>query len=383
MKYLFIGILVCSAIAALILIYGAKHNLYSATVFNIWHGAVYDDDSSKFGSDGPVIVYENGSIINYSIVPDGSAFRISKKAIYKTDTLTCRIDETNQEFSFRLKDSINTEKDEYDLPGRMFIISDIEGNFKGFVDILKAAGVINNNLNWIFGNGHIVLDGDFFDRWINVTECLWLIYKLEDEALKSGGKVHFILGNHEIMNLNEKYKYVRNKYKLNAEALGLEYKKWYAPDTELGKWLRSKNGIEKIGDYLFLHGGISKDFPKDKYTLTEINENIKMCIDRDFKDGNTSKDMFIGAQGPLWYRGIVDTAESREDVEQTLKSFNAKKMILGHTIVDEIKYLYGGKVIAIDLEHQINTANGKMYALWYEDGEFYVIDNKGNKSILK
>jgi hypothetical protein len=108
-----------------------------------------------------------------------------------------------------------------------------------------------------------------------------------------------------------------------------------------------------------------------------------MCIDRDFKDGNTSKDMFIGAQGPLWYRGIVDTAESREDIEQTLKSFNAKKMILGHTIVDEIKYLYGGKVIAIDLEHQINTANGKMYALWYEDGEFYVIDNKGNKSILK
>ena len=265
----------------------------------------------------------------------------------------------------------------------MFIISDIEGNFKGFADIMKAAGVISDNFEWTFGNGHIVLVGDFFDRWINVTECLWLIYKLEDEALRTGGKVHLILGNHEMMNLKEKYKYVRNKYKVNAEALKLEYKKWYAPDTELGRWLRSKNGIEKIGDYLFLHGGISKDFPKDKYTLTEINDNIRAGIDKDFKEGEASKDIFIGNNSPLWYRGIVDTAESREDLEQILNSFNAKIMILGHTIVDEIKYLYNKKVIAIDLEHQINTANGNMYALWYEKGDFYVIDNKGTKLNLK
>ena len=34
-------------------------------------------------------------------------------------------------------------------------------------------------------------------------------------------------------------------------------------------------------------------------------------------------------------------------------------MILGHTIFDEMKYLYDKKVIVIDLEHQINTENGK------------------------
>jgi len=50
---------------------------------------------------------------------------------------------------------------------------------------------------------------------------------------------------------------------------------------------------------------------------------------------------------------------------------------------DEIKYLYNQKAIAIDLEHQLNTANGKMYALWYENGDFYVIDNKGTKANLK
>ena len=383
MKHSYTSVFFFFASITLLLVLYPNHTLLPYHSDNISCTEKTGEDSSSVSSDGPIIVYENGSIINYSILPDNTTFKISKKAIRKTDTLNCYIDETKQSFSFQLKDSIRIEKDVYDLPGRMFIISDIEGNFKGFADIMKAAGVISDNFEWTFGNGHIVLVGDFFDRWINVTECLWLIYKLEDEALRTGGKVHLILGNHEMMNLKEKYKYVRNKYKVNAEALKLEYKKWYAPDTELGRWLRSKNGIEKIGDYLFLHGGISKDFPKDKYTLTEINDNIRAGIDKDFKEGEASKDIFIGNNSPLWYRGIVDTAESQEDLEQTLKSFNAKIMILGHTIVDEIKYLYNKKVIAIDLEHQINTANGNMYALWYENGDFYVIDNKGTKLNLK
>jgi hypothetical protein len=263
------------------------------------------------------------------------------------------------------------------------MISDIEGNFKGFAEILIAAGVINKEFNWTFGNGHLVLDGDFFDRAVNVTECLWLIYKLEDEAELQGGKVHLILGNHEMMNLRGNFKYVRKKYPENAKALNLEYNKWYAPDTELGKWLRSKNGIEKIGDYLFVHGGISKDFPKDCYTITEINDNIRICIDKSYKEGEASKDIFIGSQSPLWYRGIANQEENIEDVEHTLKSFNASKMILGHTIFDEMKYLYDKKVIVIDLEHQINTENGKMYGLYFDNGEFYVIDIDRTKEILK
>ncbi len=43
--------------------------------------------------------------------------------------------------------------------------------------------------------------GDMFDRGDQVTECLWLVYALEETAKAAGGYVHFILGNHELMNL--------------------------------------------------------------------------------------------------------------------------------------------------------------------------------------
>lgn len=382
-KYFVIGTNAFIATGTLILNPAEIQNEFSFPENSIQYGKGNEEDSSGFSSDGPIIIYENGNIINYSIIPDLTGYTISNKQINKSDTLICNINETRQKFSFLLKDTINTENDVYELPDKMLIISDIEGNFRGFKLILKGAGVINEDFDWTFGNGHLVLAGDFFDRGINVTECLWLIYKLESEAELQGGKVHFIMGNHEMMNLKEKYRYVRTKYFINADSLNLEYKNWYTANSELGNWLRSKNGIEKIGDYLFLHAGISKNFPKDTFSLSEINNNIRVCIDKVYIEGEASKDIFIGNDSPLWYRGIVKEEEAPEDIEKTLDSFSVEKMILGHTIVDQIKYLYNQKVIAIDLEHKVNSDNDTMYALWFENGNFFIIDNNGLKSDLK
>ncbi len=342
-----------------------------------------EEDPSTFDSDGPVILHKGNKILSYAVIPDGSFFKTDLKTINRSDTLTCNVSETGQQFRFTLKDTILTENCNYDLPEKMFIISDIEGEFRGFQLILNAAGVIDNDLKWTFGKGHLVFTGDLFDRGLNVTQCLWLIYKLEREAELQGGKVHFILGNHEMMNLKGKFRYVRNKYLVIADSLKLNYEEWYSQDSELGRWLRSKNGIEKIGDYLFLHAGISRNFPKDKYSLNEINDNIRISIDRKFEKGESQKDIFIGNESPLWYRGIAYMEETQEDIENTLDAFSSSKMIIGHTIVDEIKYLYDQKVITIDLEHKLNSEKGIMYALLYENKEFYVIDSERNKTPLK
>lgn len=339
-------------------------------------------DSSGFSSDGPVVIYKDGKIISYSVTPEGEDHNISIAEINAKDKLTCYVDETEEQFRFNLKDAINTESDVYALPDKMLIVSDIEGNFRGLTMILKGAGIVNDKFEWIFGNGHLIFAGDLFDRGVNVTECLWLIYKLESEAELQGGKVHLILGNHEMMNLKKDFRYVRSKYLINADSLKLEYENWYAANTELGKWLRSKNSIEKIGDFLIMHAGISKDFPSDSLSLTDINNNIRSSIDKHFNKGEASKDIFIGSSGPLWYRGIVNETETQNDIDNTLSAYNSSKMILGHTIVDTIKYLYDKKVIAIDLEHQENSDNGIMYALWFENGMFYIIDSNGRKKEL-
>lgn len=100
------------------------------------------------------------------------------------------------------------------------------------------------------------------------------------------------------MNLKGKFRYVRNKYLVNADSMKLNYEEWYSQDSELGRWLRSKNGIEKIGDYLFLHAGISRNFPKDKYSLKEINDNIRLSIDREFEKESLRK-IFLSAMKVL------------------------------------------------------------------------------------
>jgi hypothetical protein len=112
--------------------------------------------------------------------------------------------------------------------------------------------------NWIFGDGHLVLTGDFFDRGDQVTEVLWLIYSLEDKAKAVGGYVHFVLGNHEIMNLSGDLRYLHPKYVQNTVLLNEDYMgSLYGESSEIGRWLRTKNIVEKVGTILFAHAGIS------------------------------------------------------------------------------------------------------------------------------
>ena len=101
------------------------------------------------------------------------------------------------------------------------------------------------------GKDIFVTVGDFFDRGLFVTQTLWLIYSLEEQAEKAGGKVHFVLGNHDLMNLSYDYRYRRKKYFENAELISMFPEDLYAHNTELGMWLNTKNIVEKIGDYIF------------------------------------------------------------------------------------------------------------------------------------
>ncbi|MFZ5979405.1 MAG: metallophosphoesterase, partial [Candidatus Zixiibacteriota bacterium] len=95
---------------------------------------------------------------------------------------------------------------------RIFIISDIHGEYGDFEDILIKAGVADSSLHWAWGSGHLVVLGDIFDRGSRVTECLWLVYQLQQEAPANGGRVHFVLGNHELMVLRGDIRYVHERY---------------------------------------------------------------------------------------------------------------------------------------------------------------------------
>lgn len=142
-------------------------------------------------------------------------------------------------------------------------------------------GIIDESFNWTFGEGHLIINGDVFDRGKQVTECLWLIYSLEEKAKLAGGYIHFILGNHELMNLSGNLSYVKEKYLQNSVKIGKEYNDLYSKESELGRWLRTKNIIEKIGDLLFVHAGISKEVNELQMSVGQINDLARPFYDND------------------------------------------------------------------------------------------------------
>lgn len=303
-------------------------------------------------------------------------------------------DQRNKQFEVVLKSSLSPEPPEYSMPEKMYVLSDIEGNFEALRELLQAGGVVDDNLNWTFGNGHLVLNGDLFDRGEQVTEVLWFIYSLEEKARSQGGYVHFILGNHEVMNLNGDSRYVNDKYQFNARRLGAAYSDLYKEGTELGNWLRTKNIMEKIGDMLFVHGGISKEIRGLPLSIGQINELARKYIDKDNiarKTGsNALATIFDDKLSPFWYRLYYLDKERKiyssdtlyktplSEIDYTLKRFGVNHIVTGHTIVsDTISFHYEGKVINVDTHH----ASGKSEALLVDDGKFFSVSSLGKRQV--
>ena len=59
--------------------------------------------------------------------------------------------------------------------------------------------------------------------------------------------------------------------------------------------------------------------------------------------------------------------------------YNAEKVIIGHTVVDDISTDFNGRVIKIDLKHGKTKQSGKTKGLLIENGIEYKIDDLGNK----
>lgn len=341
-------------------------------------------DRSTAGYDGPYITYIDNNIAIKQIIKNGTEYTGT------SDTLPQAVNkffysQVNDTFTFffSLKDKINIEQCIFEFPNKLIAISDIEGNFFALYDFLLNNNVIDKNNNWTFGNGHLVLAGDFFDRGLNVTECLWFIYYLEQEAVKHGGYVHFILGNHEIMNMSGDLRYVRNKYFENCKLMNEDYSSLYKPDTELGRWLSSKNVAEKIGNYLFVHGGISPELDSISNSLEIINSAAREYYFSS-KAAKQSGDklhniLYSGKFSPFWYRGYIKQTITEPELDKIISNFEVSTIIVGHTIVEDVKSFYNGKVIGIDTDH----AGGDTEGLLIEDGKYYRTNIQGNRIELK
>lgn len=354
---------------------------------------VLNEQYVKINYDGPYVFYKRDRVAVMHI--EQALVKRNEFVNAKIPSLTVATDKRNRVFTVQLKDQHETEPGEFARPEKLIVLSDIEGNFDAFRKLLQANNVIDKDFNWSFGNGHLVFAGDMFDRGEQVTECLWLIYSLEEKAKEAGGYVHFVLGNHEIMNLSNKINYVQYKYKENASKMGVDYRQLFDNSTELGRWLRTKNIMLKLGDLLFLHGGVSPQVNRLPFTLKEINEKARPFYALADSAGKIAdpvlNTLYNTYESPFWYRHfyIADHYSktyqrwvykaTHEQIDSTLKKFMVNHIITGHTIVsDTISVHYDGKVLNTDTRH----AKGKSEALLIDNNLYYRVNSNGERILL-
>ncbi|OON71114.1 metallophosphoesterase [Hymenobacter sp. CRA2] len=355
------------------------------------------------GVDGPYVVGNRQFVVDRHNQLRSAPLRAG-------EPLQVRVNNPDQDsFSVALRAAHLRPAETYPMPARLLAISDIEGNFDGLISLLRSHGVVDAGYNWTFGPGHLVLNGDFVDRGDNVTPVLWLIYKLEAQAEQAGGRVHYVLGNHEVMNLYGDQSYAQYKYIEVARQISGRAR-WdqagpalYAANTELGRWLRTKNVAERIGPYLFVHAGLKTKLVQQGLGLTELNRIARTYYGtRAAKRlAGTREGLVLSSyDGPYWDRSLALNwlyrvffffndprgasyhRTTQQELEQVLRFYQAGRLVIGHSVVGDITPDYEGKVLKIDIKHGQTKRTGQTKGLLIENGAEYKVDDLGGKTRL-
>lgn len=193
---------------------------------------------------------------------------------------------------------------------RVVSVGDVHGAYDALVATLQSAGVIDEDARWSGGRTHLVSTGDLLDRGAESRRVMDLMMRLEQEALRAGGRVHQLLGNHEVMNLNGDLRYVadeeyaafldmetaaereswyrhfreRRPEDSDEETLRREFdeksppgffghRRAFRSDGRYGEWLLRKPFIVVINDVAYVHGGLPPLVAKQG--LAGVNGKLK------------------------------------------------------------------------------------------------------------
>lgn len=225
---------------------------------------------------------------------------------------------------------------------RIVAVSDIHGAYNAFVETLQVADVIDEDLAWSGGKTHFVVTGDLLDRGPDSRLVMDLIMRLELEAPLAGGRVHQLIGNHEVMNLTGDLRYVadeeyaafidmeseedreywfkrfRRDYPADIGKAAIRWKfderappgyfghrKAFRYDGPYGKWLLQKPLMVVINDTAFVHGGISP------YVAEHGLEGVNAGLKQELED-------FLTARAALEAKAVLSPVDRFKEVPEIL-----------------------------------------------------------------
>ena len=266
------------------------------------------------------------------------------------------------------------------MPNELYVIGDIHGDFFALKQSLELTGCVEfepynppfkdnyyledgclyyskkkGSVKWKENkkNCFIVFTGDIVDRCrpniISNKDCintvsdencdlllLKLLYDLDEQAKTHESKVIVILGNHEIMNIQNDSRYVSLKGRHEKRMDDIhEYLKYRVLNIY---------GIIRIEKYIIVHGGINNNFFSTFNSKYNINlfESIEIfnCKLRDFilsNDASFINDNFN--QSPFWDRTLGGNDYLNDNQCKEIFENNVLKIRNFDTIKNKMKIL--------------------------------------------
>ena len=377
-----IGIFMAGRLASLFLVLAVSSGLYAGT---LGKGEDKKAKSVELTADGPYVIHQpDGSIRVIRVDGVGSVCDTVFRTLPEDFCLHVADHRDSIAFDVSLH-GISRPQWKYPRPERVFVMSDPHGRLDCVVSLLQGNGVIDEGLHWSFGANHLVVIGDVFDRGEDVPQIFWLFYKLEEEAVQAGGRLSLLLGNHETLVLAGDLRYVKPKYKELARQLGMDYERLFGLDTELGRWLATRNTVEVIGPDLYVHAGLGRAFYDRNLDLPRVNEEMSRALflkKAQRKELSELTAFLYGNEGPVWYRGLVRTAEkykplAADSLQLLLQRYGVERIIVGHTIFEDVSTFYGQRVIGVNVDNEDNRREGRGRGLLIDGTKYLVVGDKG------
>lgn len=349
-------------------------------------------EKPELALDGPHVFRSPAGFAVIDTVADGDHWRLRTTPLpaLPLPELSVRVDNpVKTSFKVQIRPpSAPAESVVIPNPSKLLMLSDMEGEFDKFVALMQSQGVMDEALHWQFGDGHVALLGDFVDRGQDMLPLLWLIYRLEDEARQAGGRVHYVLGNHEHLAMMGTKKYWPRHLIATAQALGEDGdERLFSGQSVLGAWLRSKPVIVRVGDHLLVHGGISRKFLDTQLDIETTNMVARSSLDTDPTSLPADVQPILGRSGLTWYRGMALPADERfaeeanivEHLRQVIARYDVKRVAIGHSLVPEVTLEHEGMLLRLDVHH----AEQVPQAALYEFGRLWRVSADGQRQLLE
>ena len=309
---------------------------------------------------------------------------------------------------------------------RVVVIGDVHGSYGKLLTLLEGTGLVNEQLAWIGADDHLVFVGDLVDRGPDDRAVLNLVRRLQTEADAAGGRVHPLLGNHEVMNLSGDPRYVSTKgfqdflpeedRKARSRAMQ-QFRNTYAPgvplqqlrpafeerfppgyfgrlsafwyDGEYGSWLLRQPAVIKINGVVFLHGGLTEE-------VAELGlDAINLQVHEDILGFMNNAETLVKLTGtpPSFVDAIQTAREASKRERDTSKRAVTARTVL--QLTESLPYVPAGplwyrgisleneRLERLNVEHSLESLGARAMVVAHTPTKSGVINSRFNGQVYR